>query len=58
MVQAIQGAIRAFPLGASSLELGGKRLTIYARDKGYKAKTIGNTLTLLEAGKDFTLLTY
>ena len=39
------GGLRTFPLGASSLELGGKRLTIYVRSKGYEAKTISQPLS-------------
>ena len=51
------GGLRTFPLGASLLELRGKRLTIYERSKGYEAKTISQPL-FLEAGNDSTSLTY
>ena len=45
MASPIPGGLRTFPLGASSLELGGKRLTTYVRSKGYEAKTISQPLS-------------
>ena len=39
------GRLRNFPVGCQLLELGGKRLTTYARSKGYEAKTISQPLS-------------